>query len=227
MTSNLRCTIPVLIFILLFSFTVSPVSFAFAEEASTVRINAASFPDEAFRQWVLTNADTNGDQCLDFSEIAAVTSINISQNKQIQSVSGIEYFAALEQLNCNYTNLRELDLSANMRLNNLSAINTCLIALNLPEGFNGMSSGIHSENVIWLDEGKSTFDLKTWAPSLRPECVQGSVSLDGSVLKGLVPGEDFYFYYVYTTSSQICSCFKCSYSCFECKVFSIHHYTCV
>ena len=197
MTSKMRCTIPVLIFLLLFSFTVSPVSSAFAQEVSTVRINAASFPDEAFRQWVLTNADTNGDQCLDSSEIAAVTSINISQNQTIQSVSGIEYFTALEQLNCSYTNLRELDLSANMHLNNLSAISTCLIALSLPEGFSGMSSGIHSENVIWLDEGESTFDLKNWAPSLRPECVQGSVSLDGSLLKGLVPGEDFYFYYVY------------------------------
>jgi len=78
----------------------------------------ATFPDENFRSYVSTNFDKNGDGWLLPSEIAAVTIIEVPDMK-IKSLKGVEYFTALEELNCNNNELTELDISKNTALTRL------------------------------------------------------------------------------------------------------------
>ena len=64
-----------------------------------VAINETNFPDEKFRNYVLTEFDKNSDSKLSSEEIAAVTKIE-ANNKGIKSLDGVGFFTALETLNC-------------------------------------------------------------------------------------------------------------------------------
>ena len=61
-----------------------------------VEINATTFPDANFRNWVLKQS-YGQDGLLTEEEIAGVTTIRVSY-KSIQSLTGIEYFTALTML---------------------------------------------------------------------------------------------------------------------------------
>ncbi len=83
-------------------------------DGTEVRIDKASFPDKAFRKFV-TGFDKNDDKTLSAGELAAVKTIDCSE-KGIGSLKGIEYFTALEELNCKNNKLTEIDVSNNTRL---------------------------------------------------------------------------------------------------------------
>ena len=85
-----------------------------------IPIDAAHFPDDNFREKVVRDffdKDNNG--YLNSEEIAAITQIDCS-SKSIASLKGIEYFTALEALNCRENNLTQLDLSKNTALTDLN-----------------------------------------------------------------------------------------------------------
>ena len=82
----------------------------------TVPIDAAHFPDAAFRMVLQgSNYDKNGDGAFSLAEISAVTELNVS-NKGIASLQGIEIFEELNILNAVGNNLTTLDLTGNWRL---------------------------------------------------------------------------------------------------------------
>ncbi len=87
----------------------------YAGSAPSVVINEETFPDEAFRQWVLSKS-YGQDGVLTSEEIASVKTINISETSA-RNMKGIEYFAALEWLiSSENAALEELDASKNTRL---------------------------------------------------------------------------------------------------------------
>ena len=95
----------------------------------SVSINASTFPDTVFRQWVLDNI-TGGSTTLTDTQIAGCTIINIV-NKGIANLKGIEYFTALTTLWCGNNQLTNLDVSKNTALKDLSCTYNQLTSLDV------------------------------------------------------------------------------------------------
>ena len=74
--------------------------------------------DENFRNWIAEQS-YGQDGWIIPAEIAEVTVIEVPDMK-IKSLKGIEYFTALEELNCNNNELTELDISKNTALTELN-----------------------------------------------------------------------------------------------------------
>lgn len=77
-------------------------------ESGLVPIDSASFPDPAFLRWV-QGKDTDGDGALSQAEREAVTRMDL-RKLGIQDLSGLEWFDALEELNCSENDLVRLEL---------------------------------------------------------------------------------------------------------------------
>ena len=79
-------------------------------------VNAAAFPDKAFRAYITANIDKNKDGVLRESEVAAVTKIDLSKLGTVKDLTGIAAFTALRTLNVSNNQLSGLDLSGNTNL---------------------------------------------------------------------------------------------------------------
>ena len=86
--------------------------------ADSVPIDATTFPDPAFLLWV-EGKDTDGDGSLSPSERSAVTSMDL-RKLGIQDLSGLEWFDALEKLNCSENDLLRLELPSLPALTSLT-----------------------------------------------------------------------------------------------------------
>ena len=102
-----------------------------------VRINAANFPDTAFRNYISSSFDTDRNGYLNDSEIAAVTVMDFipagSAGKRagsgnngvfktpgpVKSLSGLSFFTELRTLSCAGNRLTALDVSRNTKLQQL------------------------------------------------------------------------------------------------------------
>ncbi|MGX8850723.1 leucine-rich repeat domain-containing protein [Amedibacillus sp. YH-ame10] len=148
--------------ILTMAFSVIPTN-VFAEEndysnentsssrAGDVEINASYFPDANFRDWVKRHTDTNADGKLSIDEIAKVTSIDVIA-KNISSLTGIEHFTALTELNCQVNELTSLDLRQNTSLIKLNCYYNKLESLDL-------SKNTDLTDLICSDNGLTSLDL--------------------------------------------------------------------
>ena len=94
-----------------------------------VEINEENFPDENFRNWVLSQ-EYGKDGVLTDEEIAGVKSINVSY-RNIESLKGIEYLTAVSDLECVNNQLTELDVSKNTALGYLECSGNPLTSLNV------------------------------------------------------------------------------------------------
>ena len=94
-----------------------------------VAFNAINFPDENFRNWLLSQ-DYGSDGMLTDVEIENITSINVGL-KNIQSLKGIEYFTALTTLECYTNQLTSLDVSKNKALSYLRCESNKLTSLDV------------------------------------------------------------------------------------------------
>ena len=122
--------------------------------AANVEINATNFPDEKFRNWILAES-YGADGILTDAEIAGVTEINVS-SKGISDLTGIEYFTALEKLNCYNNQLTALDVSKNTALKELYCDYNQLTALNV-SGCTALEGLSCSNNQLTaLDVSKNT-----------------------------------------------------------------------
>ena len=86
--------------------------------AGSTKINKTNFPDEAFREYV-AGFDTDADGTLSAAEKKAVKKIDVIGNGKITSLAGIEYFTGLEELECSFCAVKELDISQNTALTHL------------------------------------------------------------------------------------------------------------
>ncbi len=126
-----------------------------ASAAGEVEINETDFPDPVFRSYVSENFDLNGDLLLDSDEIAAVTSLDLS-NTQIADLQGIKFFPLtslnvngctdLYILDCSYISaLISLDVSGCTALQTLNCYNTKLTALDV-SGCTALQGGLDCSN---------------------------------------------------------------------------------
>ena len=99
----------------------------FAEGETDVSINETNFPDANFRT-VVKEYDTDKDENLSRVEIEAVKEIKC-YHKDIRSLTGIEYFTALQTLKCYSNQLTSLDISGNTALKSLDCAKNQLAAL--------------------------------------------------------------------------------------------------
>lgn len=104
---------------------------AWAESGGGISIDEVNFPDQAFREVVkIYDADSSGD--LSAEEIAEVTKIDCD-GSEIASLKGIEFFTALEELDCAENELTELDLSKNVDLKDLDCGGNSIKELDLSQ----------------------------------------------------------------------------------------------
>lgn len=85
------------------------------EQADGIEVNSINFPDEVFIQYVSENFDKDNNGWLSESEISVVTRIDVD-DKNIQSLKGIEYFTELTDLYCDKNKLTSLDIAQNTKL---------------------------------------------------------------------------------------------------------------
>ena len=124
----------------------------------SLEITAENFPDEKFMSYVSTKFDKDNDGKLSGIEMAAVTTIDVSDGDSlidpgITSLNGIEHFenlsildcsrnygltslnlssnTALETLHCDSTGITSLDLSSNTALKKLYCQNTHITSLDV------------------------------------------------------------------------------------------------
>ena len=107
-----------------------------------ILIDTAHFPDEVFRSYVLTSCDLDGDGILSKEEIGQVKILDATQmnipstwdsglTRQLSSLKGIEYFYALEYLDCGFCKLTTLDISKNTALRYLDCYKNQLTKLDI------------------------------------------------------------------------------------------------
>lgn len=104
-------------------------------QAGKIEINEQNFPDENFRNWVLSQ-EYGKDGVLTEEEIAGATFVNLlAQNiiakGNIHGLKGIEHFTAMTKLVCSRNELTELDLSKNTALTWLECYGNHLTELDL------------------------------------------------------------------------------------------------
>ncbi len=89
-----------------------------SDVGTDIAITEEHFPDKAFRQWLSDGDNLQGygaDGLLTEEELDQITRIDVSR-QNIADLTGIEYFTALEHLNCKYNRLTALDVSRNISL---------------------------------------------------------------------------------------------------------------
>ena len=95
-------------------------SLLFITDHDGIPVDAAHFPDPAFRAYVAENLDLNRNGYLKGDEIEAATVI-YCQEQGVASLTGIAYFPNLETLDCGYNALTgSLDLTSNPKLKTIN-----------------------------------------------------------------------------------------------------------
>ena len=106
------------------------IVFGKGSAVAEVAIDESNFKDEGFRQYIGEEFDKDGDVKLSETERKAVTSIIVS-GKDIKDLKGIEFFTALEELDCSFNQLTSLDVSHNTALKRLNCQSNQLTSLNM------------------------------------------------------------------------------------------------
>lgn len=120
--------------------------FAVIPAMADVEINEANFPDEKFRNWVLSQS-YGQDGVLTETEIKSISNLTIPVKSNIQSLKGIEYFVALNFLGCDFNQLTSLDVSQNKELMYLFCTNNQLETLDLSKNTKLRSLTCYCNNI--------------------------------------------------------------------------------
>ena len=105
------------------------VDFTYKEADQGPNIDAINFPDEIFRNYVLSIVDQDGNGILSEKEMRFTRTISLDDG--VTDLTGIHYFTDVMSLECMDGNLTELDLSSNQKLACLYCSNNKLSKLDL------------------------------------------------------------------------------------------------
>lgn len=119
-----------------------------------IGINAANFPDENFRNYLLSQ-DYGKDGSLSENDRGTIYELNVS-GKRINSLKGIEHFTALKKLYCQNNQLAELDVSKNTALTLLYCYNNQLTILDVTKNTALTDLVCYSNQLTALDVSKNT-----------------------------------------------------------------------
>ncbi|MBQ8692939.1 MAG: hypothetical protein IJ520_07320 [Synergistaceae bacterium] len=129
---------------------IAMLSLSGAAAQAEVVINAANFPDDTFRAYVMSaSVDVDGDGVLSGDELLIVSMEIIESG--VESLTGIEYFTGLEELYCYSNNLTALDVSKNVNLYTLECDNNKLTKLDLSKNINLMELECELNALVTLD----------------------------------------------------------------------------
>ena len=139
--------------------------------SGNIPIDEAHFPDDVFREYV-RRFDANSDDKLGETEIENVTKIDIytdiyTLGLMISSLEGVEYFKALQMLNCAGNQLTVLDLSKNTALQELDCYNNQLMTLDLSKNTVLQSLSCADNQLTTLDLSKNTALTHLWCSNNR------------------------------------------------------------
>lgn len=90
-----------------------------AAALADISVNEKNFPDRNFRNYITEEFDRDGDHKLTSEEIDSIRKIKC-KGKGIASLKGIEKFTALRVLDCSNNKLTELDVSGNLKLQEIT-----------------------------------------------------------------------------------------------------------
>ena len=120
-----------------------------------VEINSYNFPDDIFRNFVESVADTNQDGTLTAAEASSFKTMNVS-DMELRSIKGIEYFTALVSLDCSVNSISILDLSGNTSLEYVNCHDNQIFSLTL----NGCTKLSYLDcsycNIMYIDLADNT-----------------------------------------------------------------------
>ncbi len=130
-----------------------------ADDDVKVYINETNFPDENFRQFLLSNAgwytsDGTGNYYTQ-EQINAIDRIDCSE-ENIESLKGIEHFTALTYLYCYYNQLTSLDLTKNTALTYLVCSDNQITSLDVTKNTALEKLYCYSNEITSLDVTKNT-----------------------------------------------------------------------
>ncbi|EFP59740.1 hypothetical protein HMPREF0983_03995 [Erysipelotrichaceae bacterium 3_1_53] len=122
-----------------------------------VAINSTNFPDVLFRKVVKDRYDTDKDGVLSVDEINKIEEVNIfqSSNQGIKGLKGIEYFHQLRSLNCEFSEVKELDISKNSNLYQLNFSNTKIKTIDISNNTELFMLKCYSTDISKLDLSKN------------------------------------------------------------------------
>ena len=136
--------------------------------ACNVAATSENFPDANFLKWVKGHCDTYRNSVVTYDELAAVNVMDVS-SMGIANLKGIEFFTALEVLDCSDNQLTRLDLSNNTALYVLTCAGNCIkeaamseLVASLPKTVDGIFNA--SAPLISTDENVLTYQhiLDVW-----------------------------------------------------------------
>ena len=120
-------------------------------KAGEVAIDKVNFPDDVFRQYVSDNFDTVEDGVLSLDEISNVLRVDVSLERKIGSLKGIEHFTALEVLDCSSTGIASLDVSDLPNLQSLLCNDTEIIFLDVSNNLELLDLYCYNTNIQSLN----------------------------------------------------------------------------
>ena len=132
------------------------------------------FPDPAFRAYLINHVDpdTDGDGYLSEAELSIPKIFNIAvcdECGEIKSLEGIQYFTALQMLDCECSQIIILDVSQNSRLYSLSAFSCKLEELRLSKN--------SDLNTIWVyDNNLTSLDVSTCSKLENLQCEENALT---------------------------------------------------
>lgn len=137
---------------LLAAAVLAPVA-AMASEPEGIPIDEDHFPDDEFREYVISQL-AGGDNVLTPKDIAKATEIEV-RSEDISDLTGIEYFTELKELDCYDNQLMKLDVSQNTKLKTLDCSDQTARL-----GVNRSADGTWSANLAalvtgWTDKAAS------------------------------------------------------------------------
>ncbi len=132
-----------------------------AEKVVGVAIDAANFPDEAFRKYVSENFDIDKDGVLSDEEANSVKEISLSFDyydyyNRIEDLKGIEHFKNLESLTCNRVRIKYLDVSKNTALKSLMCYDAPIKSLDISKNTALTKLICGNTEITSLDVSKNT-----------------------------------------------------------------------
>lgn len=105
--------------------------YAVPEDAQPISINASTIPNEAFREYVSKNFDTDQNNELSPEERNAVIVISIQGDSRLNDIQGSNLFPLIQSISITNCPLETIDLSQNEKLQNLDLSNTSITTLDL------------------------------------------------------------------------------------------------
>lgn len=151
-------------------------------EIQGVAIDENNFPDEVFRNYVLSSADTNGNGFLTYDEIEYRDFIFVD-DCGISNLKGIEFFINLTSLSCSGNNIETLDLSKNTELKSLTCSYNKLKHLDLSNNTKLTWLACYNNELTILDLSKNTLLTEIYCSSNKLQTLDFSNNTELSWLQ--------------------------------------------